>query len=366
MTEQRPAPISFRARPSASNAFAWMNCPAMPRLLEFARALPSKPSASMERGTRIHQLLATDILPDDATAEERGIVDAAKKIETTLLSDTFGDDYHEKLNVIRERRVYAEFKNGEESIGVSGQADACFSDGKKLLVIDYKTGERTQLAHSAVRYQLMTLCWLAANDIGVNGELIGAAIWVDERTSDVFTYDQTDAENAIRSALIATDPNQMHAGLWCSYCPCMHVCPRHSWWAVITSQLPGEVVNVELAAKVLVAKKIMDKLAESARTILNAQDETTLRRHGLKRVQRTETKLRDGAQAEAMSRLIDVIGDNAFDCVKIMSEAAAEKIAAVKAISKAKAKEEYKGLLGDLLEKATQEFITVDDEFWKL
>jgi hypothetical protein len=134
-------------------------------------------------------------------------------------------------------------------IRTTGQADLIIIDGKRGLVLDYKTG-RGEVRHAADNAQLRGLAVLAAKRWRLESvRVVIVQPWAGKPT--VADYDNEALYTANIWLLIVLSeardatPTDLHAGDWCQYCPARNIpCPALTEKAV----QPIETVALSLPA----------------------------------------------------------------------------------------------------------------------
>ncbi len=137
-------------RPSASGFERLVLCPGS-WLAERACRVEGEPeSEAAAMGTRLHAHMEHDTLPEDPVEAEA--VQWCREMEELLTGRYLADAG--EVEIFRERRWWSADHR------YSGQADAVFFAGLKMLILDYKFG-RTPVPAAASNYQLYALAALA-------------------------------------------------------------------------------------------------------------------------------------------------------------------------------------------------------------
>ena len=219
-----------RGLPSASSLERLHNCPGS---WLATKDMPEESNADSEAGTRIHKALETGDFTG-LTADEEQTADLCqiqtRQVMADWNPDMDGIAYKEqRLGITRIGGVVKVTDDTKADLVFTGQADLIVIDGKRGLVLDYKTG-RGEVADASENLQLRGLAVMAAWVWRL--ESVRVAIvqpWAGP--ASVADYDETTLDMSRRWLLRLLDkvnaatPNDLNPGDWCHYCKAKAVCP---------------------------------------------------------------------------------------------------------------------------------------------
>jgi hypothetical protein len=273
---------------SASMIHRIAQCPGSQELVETLRAKGEpvkKTDPAAEKGIRIHQYLKEHPQPvttlDD---DELKIAFACIELREKIVTDWFDQSAGAAI-AIREQRFY--YRRYLRPL-FTGQIDYALIQGKRALIVDYKTGRR-EAVEAADNMQLRVLSVLLAHEFD-DLEQIDACIIepLVSRSPVRVRYQQDDI--AVAAAEIAEiverarrESNLRIAGPWCEYCPAKTHCPEcratldtiHAGHTVLitTGDLPRGDEGTALWEKIKIAKKLIEALEEAYLRILENEPE---------------------------------------------------------------------------------------------
>jgi CRISPR/Cas system-associated exonuclease Cas4 (RecB family) len=257
-----------RGLPSASSAHRYALCPGS-FLLEQSIQEPETSGADAQIGNRIHSRLAGETV--ELNEEETKIAGDCIMQETLLFPDVFPDSHN--LHFVRERRLWG-YDNWFAKKW-SGKPDVVIHDGKKALVIDYKTG-RGDVTHATGNLQLRALAVLANEHFGPFEEITVAIIQplAGEPTTCTYTVAEIEKATSETHGLMerVRVPNQPRnpSTEACKYCKAKEVCPEaQGVVANLPALVPRDgleiVMTPEQIAEFLVVAPLAEAVIESVR-----------------------------------------------------------------------------------------------------
>jgi len=340
---------------SASKVGVYLACPAAPVLEQHARGLPRPASDAMERGTLLHKAMAGEVPDTDLPTDLQSHVVWARQQLEHWHRRCFGDDL---FNVDCRVEIRIQSKSMPN---FSGKPDVYSRLGKRALIVDWKTGEFSQLACSMADAQLKALAWLAMEQDQIEEAFVAVA-WIEEHNvieRSLGAIEMSRFGEELRQAIQLADDRILRIGSHCGYCPAAHVCPAHAWYSIVLSGEQKSIASIELSAKIIKAARHWNTLLEAAKRLLATLPDDKLAELGLRRATRTSINIPHGHTAEAIARLADIIGDDVFEAVELSIPRAAEKLAELKGISSNKAKQEVLDALRDLVNTEISSHIAV-------
>jgi CRISPR/Cas system-associated exonuclease Cas4 (RecB family) len=263
--------------PSASSAHRYTVCPGS-FLLEQSIQEPETSGADAQIGNRIHAHLAGETV--ELNEDEKRLAMSSRIQETDLAKAVF--PFQHGLHFMRERRLWGYDNWFAKSW--SGKPDVVIHDGKKALVIDYKTG-RGDVTHATGNLQLRALAVLANEHFGPFEEITVAIIQPLAGEPTTCTYAITEIEKATSETHELMErvkaPNQPRnpSTEACKYCKAKEVCPEAQG---IVQNLPAlvprdgvEIVMspeqiAEFLEKAPLAEAVIESVRNKARRMIEA------------------------------------------------------------------------------------------------
>lgn len=278
--------------PSASSFPRYALCPGS-FLLE-RQAPPEPESEDAASGTRIHVRLAGDCSAT-LSPEEEDLVTACFDLALRTAEEVLGG---EPELFLREQRLWL---HDLETLSpmCSGQFDVFARRGKKVLIIDYKTGRNPVIAEES--WQLRALVALAVENAMVfhEDELTVAIVQpLDSPQVKAVAYSPKDRELArvatreiVYRIASDADPRRIPSDAACQYCRAKAICPEASQVVermaitVLPDGRSGEVLDGATAAAILdrcgLAMKVIGSIQARAKAML-AEDPNSIPGWGLR------------------------------------------------------------------------------------
>lgn len=221
-----------------------------------SQGIPDEESEDAAKGTRIHTALETGNF-NGLSADEEQTAEMCHAQMQRVVTEWLGNHEDAADQRLHEHRLGLTAYGGvvdvtdavKLPIRTTGQADLIIIDGKRGLVLDYKTG-RGEVRHAADNAQLRGLAVLAAKRWRLESvRVVIVQPWAGKPT--VADYDNEALYTANIWLLIVLSeardatPTDLHAGDWCQYCPARNIpCPALTEKAV----QPIETVALSLPA----------------------------------------------------------------------------------------------------------------------
>jgi hypothetical protein len=195
--------------------------------------------------------------PKGLSLEETDTFDSCRKIEAKLVGQGFGSEV--KPLVIREQRLWMTLTRGDQTIMHSGQPDAVYRVGPKLMILEYKTltGE---VPESSQNLQLRDQAVLAVAAFGAQKVIITeVAVAVIQplvtHSPEVCVYEAEDLTRAAKemaARVIASNTpgaKRVPGAMQCKYCRAAVAgkCPEYQAWATSMVPAPRSILDVPVA-----------------------------------------------------------------------------------------------------------------------
>ena len=221
-----------KGRPSASSMDRLSACSASWNLEKLAPSEPENEDAAS--GTRIHAALANLIPVDSLTVAERDTMDMCERdaqevVKQWAKDNAYTEVFELRLGLTTAGQVVEVDEQTPPSLLVyTGQADLIAWDGKRALVIDYKTG-RGEYAAALDNAQLAALAVLVAGYYQVDEVRVAIVQpWACKPTVSTYTRDSLATargwiHNVIADAETAT-PEMATPGPHCKWCKAKVIC----------------------------------------------------------------------------------------------------------------------------------------------
>lgn len=219
-----------RGLPSASSLERLHNCPGS---WLATKDMPEESNADSDAGTRIHKALETGDMTG-LSADEEQTADMCRTQGDKVLGDWNPDldgiaHKEQRLGITRIGGVVKVTDDTKADLVFTGQADLIVIDGKRGLVLDYKTG-RGEVADAAENLQLRGLAVMAAWVWRLDSVRV-AIVQPWAGPASVADYDRQAIDQSrlwlydvIERAKTAS-PDLLNAGDWCKYCKAKAICP---------------------------------------------------------------------------------------------------------------------------------------------
>jgi CRISPR/Cas system-associated exonuclease Cas4 (RecB family) len=254
--------------PSASSAHRYALCPGS-FLLEQSIQQPDVSGVDAQIGNRIHGYLAGEGIA--LNEEEIRIATDSRLQEIDLATTLF--PFQHGLHFVRERRLWGYDNWFAKSW--SGKPDVVIHDGKKALVIDYKTG-RGDVTHATGNLQLRALAVLVNEHFGPFEEITVAIIQPLAGEPTTCTYTVAEIEKATNETHGLMErvrvPNQPRnpSTEACKYCKAKEICPEaQGVVANLPALVPRDgleiVMSPEQIAEFLAVAPLAEAVIESVR-----------------------------------------------------------------------------------------------------
>ena len=216
--------------PSASSLERLDNCPGS---WLASKDLPEESSDVAESGTRIHKALETGDMTG-LSADEEQTAEMCRAQADKVLADWNPDmegiaHKEHRLGITRIGGVVVVNDYTTADLVFTGQADLIVIDGKRGLVLDYKTG-RGEVASAEENLQLRGLAVMAAWVWRLDSVRV-AIVQPWAGPASVADYDRQAIDQSRFWLLDVLDrvklatPNDLNPGAWCHYCKAKAVCP---------------------------------------------------------------------------------------------------------------------------------------------
>jgi hypothetical protein len=263
--------------PSASSAHRYTVCPGS-FLLEQSIQEPDVSGTDAQIGNRIHAHLAGETV--ELNEDEKRLAMSSRIQETDLAKAVF--PFQHGLHFVRERRLWG-YDNWFAKCW-SGKPDVVIHDGKKALVIDYKTG-RGDVTHATGNLQLRALAVLANEHFGPFEEITVAIIQPLAGEPTTCTYTVSEIEKAASETHGLMErvklPNQPRnpSTEGCKYCKAKELCPEaQGVVANLPALVPRDGVEIvmspeqiaEFLAKAPLAEAVIEAVRGKARRMIEA------------------------------------------------------------------------------------------------
>lgn len=254
-----------RGLPSASAMDRLEACPAS---FHASKGLPDSSSEDAESGTRIHKALetgdASELSPDELDTFKMCLDQRQQIVEAWYGSDPGHgvlDPFLEvRLGLTNIGGVVEVTDETTATLRFTGQADVIALDGKRGLVIDYKTG-RGDYEHATGNRQLRALAALAARRWRLDSVRVAIVQpWAGKPTvADFDAQGIADSLSWLSRTLErvkAATPEDLNAGEHCKWCRAKAVCPafREAALAPVSNMAINLPVNPETSRAALFAR----------------------------------------------------------------------------------------------------------------
>lgn len=222
-----------RGLPSASSLERLHNCPGS---WLASKDMPDESSADADAGTRIHRALETGDMTE-LSAEEEQTADLCDIQAGQVMADWIDQSTNPEFYIFKEQRLGITRIGGvvkvtddtKADLVFTGQADLIVIDGKRGLVLDYKTG-RGEVASAEENLQLRGLAVMAAWVWRLDSVRVAIVQpWAGPASAADYDRQAIDQSrlwlyDVIERAKSAS-PNLLNAGDWCKYCKAKAACP---------------------------------------------------------------------------------------------------------------------------------------------
>ena len=216
--------------PSASSLERLHNCPGS---WLASKDMPDESSDVAESGTRIHRALETGDMTG-LSADEEQTADMCRTQGDKVLGDWNPDmdgiAYKEqRLGLTRIGGVVIVTDDTRSDLVFTGQADLILIDGKRGLVLDYKTG-RGEVASAEQNHQLRGLAVMAAWVWRLDSVRV-AIVQPWAGPASVADYDRQAIDQSrfwlldLQERVKLATPDHLNPGAWCEYCKAKACCP---------------------------------------------------------------------------------------------------------------------------------------------
>lgn len=219
-----------RGLPSASSLERLHNCPGS---WLASKDMPDESNDVAESGTRIHRALETKSMAGLSADEEQTAQmcdDQAWNVIADWSPNMTGTPHNEiRLGLTQIGGVVVVTDDTKADLVFTGQADLIIIDGKRGLVLDYKTG-RGEVASAEENLQLRGLAVMAAWVWRLDSVRV-AIVQPWAGPASVADYD----ENALTASRLwlfdlvknvtKEDQDTLSPGNWCKYCKAKAACP---------------------------------------------------------------------------------------------------------------------------------------------
>lgn len=252
--------------PSASSTHRYAQCPGSFLLEAQCPAPPTSEDANI--GKRIHAFLAGEVSASSMPPEELELAERCKAAADTLFFDWVKGG---EVSFIREQRLWA-FDGLEKAW--SGKPDMVAVNGRRGLVVDYKTG-RGDVDLAPGNLQLRALAVLAADEYDLEEVTVAIVQPLAGKPSTcVYSAEDLDlARNEMRRIMRSIQqPGQprIPSVAACKYCRAKEACPEAR---AVVEALPAKVerdgreiaMTPEQVAQFLDAAKIAEDVIDAIR-----------------------------------------------------------------------------------------------------
>jgi len=216
--------------PSASSLERLHNCPGS---WLASKDMPDESSDVAESGTRIHKALETKSMAGLSADEEQTAQmcdDQAWNVIADWSPNMTGTPHNEiRLGLTRIGGVVVVNDDSTADLVFTGQADLIVIDGKRGLVLDYKTG-RGEVASAEQNHQLRGLAVMAAWVWRLDSVRV-AIVQPWAGPASVADYDRQAIDQSrfwlldLQERVKLATPDHLNPGAWCHYCKAKAVCP---------------------------------------------------------------------------------------------------------------------------------------------
>ena len=222
-----------RGLPSASSLERLHNCPGS---WLATKDMLDESNADSEAGTRIHKALETGDMTG-LSADEEQTAEMCQIQSDNVMNEWVKSDHPKSLGIHKEQRLGITRIGGvvkvtdetKADLVFTGQADLIVIDGKRGLVLDYKTG-RGEVADAAENLQLRGLAVMAAWVWRLDSVRV-AIVQPWAGPASVADYDRQALDQSrlwlysVLERVKTATPNDLNPGDWCHYCKAKAVCP---------------------------------------------------------------------------------------------------------------------------------------------
>lgn len=221
--------------PSASSLERLHNCPGS---WLASKDMPDESSDVARSGTRIHRALETGDMTGLSADEEQTAEMCKAQADKALFEWACKDDdsfrplthcAEQRLGLTRIGGVVVVNDDTRADLVFTGQADLIVIDGKRGLVLDYKTG-RGEVASAEQNHQLRGLAVMAAWVWRLDSVRV-AIVQPWAGPASVADYDRQAIDQSrfwlldLQERVKLATPDHLNPGAWCEYCKAKACCP---------------------------------------------------------------------------------------------------------------------------------------------